>query len=65
MAQNFKRRISLFPNSFSKFQNSIKERRDSADINTLNKKIINKNTPKKEKIYIIKHNHNCLINSLF
>ena len=49
MAQNFKRRISLFPNSFSKFQNSIKERRDSADINTLNKKIINKNTPKKEK----------------
>ena len=50
MAQNFKRRISLFPNSLSKFQNSIKERKDLADIDTFNKKIINKNTPpKKEK----------------
>jgi len=50
MSQNFKRRISLFPNSLSKFQNSIKERKDLADIDTFNKKIINKNTPpKKEK----------------
>ena len=54
MAQNFKHRISLFPDSFTKFQNSLKELNEmdlskKADIDTFNKSIINKNTPKKEK----------------
>ena len=54
MAQNFKRRISLFPNSFTKFQNSLENLNEidlaaKADNETFNKSIINKNTPKKEK----------------
>ena len=54
MAQNYKRRISLFPDSFSKFHNSLKKINDKdligqADEETFNKKIINKKTPKKEK----------------
>ena len=54
MAQNYKRRISLFPDSFSKFHNSLKRINEKdligqADVETFNKKIINKETPKKEK----------------
>ena len=54
MAQNYKRRISLFPDSFSKFHNSLKRINEKdligqADMETFNKKIINKETPKKEK----------------
>ena len=54
MAQNFKRRISLFPDSFTKFQNSLENLNEidlatKADNETFNKSIINKNTPKKEK----------------
>ena len=57
MAQNFKRRISLFPDSFTKFQNSLEKLNEinlaeKADIDTFNKSIIEKhtkNTPKKEK----------------
>ena len=55
MAQNFKRRISLFPDSFTKFQNSLENLNEidlaaKADKDTFNKSIIiNKNTPKKEK----------------
>ena len=54
MAQNYKRRISLFADSFSKFQNSLKKINDKnliklADEETMDKTILNKNTPKKEK----------------
>ena len=54
MAQNYKRRISLFSDSFSKFHNSLKRINEKdlieqADMETFNKKIINKETPKKEK----------------
>ena len=54
MAQNFKRRISLFPETFGKFQNSLEKLSDinlaeKADKDTFNKSVINKNTPKKEK----------------
>ena len=60
MAQNFKRRISLFPESFTKFQNSLEKLNEinleeKADMDTFNKAIIDKNTkkikdtPKKEK----------------
>ena len=55
MAQNFKRRISLFPDSLTKFQNSIKKLNqinfaEKADIDTFNKKnILYEETPRKEK----------------
>ena len=54
MAQNFKRRITLIPDSFSKFQNSLNKTKEldlteKADIDTFNKAIIYKNTPKKDK----------------
>ena len=54
MAQNYKRRISLFPDSLSKFHNSLKRineknLKEQADVETFNKKIINKETPKKNK----------------
>lgn len=54
MAQNYKRRISLFADSFSKFQNSLKKINDKnllklSDEETIDKTILNKNTPKKEK----------------
>ena len=54
MAQNFRRRITLLPNSFYNFQNSMKKYKeidlsDKADNDTFNKSIINKNTPIKEK----------------
>ena len=54
MAQNFKRRISLFPESFCKFQKPLENLNkmnlaEIADVDTFNKSIVYKNTPKKEK----------------
>ena len=54
MAQNFRRRISLLPNSNYNFQNSMKKNKEidlieKADNDTFNKSIINKITPIKEK----------------
>ena len=55
MAQNFKRRITLLPNSSNQIQNSIKKFKDIDDIaeiadnDTFNKTIIYEKTPIKEK----------------
>ena len=54
MTQNFKRRITLLPNSKDSIQNSLKKFKDidleeKADNDTFNKTLISKNTPKKEK----------------
>ena len=55
MAQNFKRRITLLPNSLNQIQNSIKKFKDidditeKADNDTFNKSIIYEKTPIKEK----------------
>ena len=54
MAKNFKRRITLLPDSYYYFQDSIKKYKEidlseKADNDTFNKSIINKITPTKEK----------------
>ena len=54
MAQNFKRRISLYPDHPNIFKNSLNRLKEQdislkADLDTFNKTSIYKNTPKKEK----------------
>lgn len=54
MAQNFKRRISLYPDHSNIFKNSLNRLKEQdislkADLDTFNKTSIYKNTPKKEK----------------
>ena len=54
MAKNFKRRITLLPDSYYYFKDSIKKYKEidlseKADNDTFNKSIINKITPTKEK----------------
>ena len=54
MTQNFRRRITLLPNSFCDIQNSMKKFKEidlieKADNDTFNKSIVNKITPMKKK----------------